>query len=92
MKLDRQYSSKKKTKLGIFSLITCSFFIRKFIIVNHHCCGYQVMSKRWYETEWRVQPLKNGVNHFYNIHEAIKWIDKGCPIDDIYVTKVMWES
>jgi hypothetical protein len=86
MKLDRQYSSRRQQpKLG-------SFFKTRYIIVNHHCCSYQVMSKRWYDTNWRVQPLKNGVNQFYDIQEAIKWVDKGCPIDEDYITIVIWES
>ena len=92
MKLDRQHSSKRRnSKLSIFDAV-CSFFKTKYIIVNHHCCSYQVMYKKWYETDWSVTPLKNGVNHFYDIHDAIKWIDDGCKTNDDYITTVIWES
>ena len=89
MKLNRIYSTKKQQNK---SSIISNFFGINYIIVNHHCCSYQVMSKKWYNTEYRVQPHFNGVNQFNDIHVAIKWIDDGCPINNDYTTTVIWES
>jgi hypothetical protein len=87
MILDRQFSSKN----GRHNNLILNFFKTKYIIVNHHCCQYQVMFKNWYLYDWKVKPLKNGVNQFYDIHSAIEWINNGCPIDNEYITTVIWE-
>ena len=67
-----------------------SFFSLKSMVVNHPVCGYQVMIKKWWFPIWKVKSYINGVNMFYELQDAINWIEDGFP-ESKDETVVIWE-